>query len=400
MKVALFLAFVGLALALPSGRQVENLNNPDRVLGEFLIVLHRPANTDTRFQYATQVASKIVSLAPQITILKIFSNLLTPILYVKTTEDAVMSQLFQLDEVDIVEADVYQNLIQQCSSQSTGSRLWGLSRVSSRSAPNYSTATFSYSSGDGSGVRIYVLDTGTRITHEDFAGRSEWGNNFSNDGNDDRNGHGTHCSGTAMGSQYGVAKGATVVAVKVLGDSGSGQWAWSISGLDWMVGDISNRGVRGLASMSLGGGISSSVDAAVNSAVDAGNPVVVAAGNNNGNACNYSPARAEGAITVAASDNGDNLSSFSNWGTCVDIIAPGSSILSAWWTSDTATNTISGTSMACPHVAGLVANYLSANPNASPAQVKSYIASSTSKDMINLRGTTGTPNYLMYSSCA
>jgi len=190
------------------------------------------------------------------------------------------------------------------------------------------------------------------------------------------------------------------VAVKVLGDNGSGATSGIVAGLDWMVGDVQTRGVRGVGSMSLGGGANTALDSAVNSAVAANVPVVVAAGNSNGNACNYSPARAASAICVGATDNGDNLSSFSNWGTCVDILAPGSSILSASHLSDTGSRTLSGTSMACPHVAGWVATYLAANPNASPSQVMSALQSGASEDYINLRGTSGTPNLLQYSSCA
>ena len=151
--------------------------------------------------------------------------------------------------------------------------------------------------------------------------------------------------------------------------------------------------------MSLGGGANTVLDSAVNSADAANVPVAVSAGNSNNDACNQSPARASGAITVASTDNTDTLSSFSSYGTCVDIMAPGSSILSASHLSNTGERTLSGTSMACPHVAGLVASYLADNPNASSSQVKNYLDSSSTKDAINLRGTTGTPNFLMYSSC-
>jgi len=376
------------------------LDHPDRIHGDYLVVLHAPAGRISNLQYTNNVVSKIAAIAPQISVASAFTNLRAPILHLKTSDDSVMSQLFQLDEVEIVEANLFQKMIEQCSSQNTGSRIWGLSRVSSVDAPNYSSATFSYSSSDGSGVRLYIHDTSIRLTHQDFTGRGEFGANFVGGSNDDNNGHGTHCAGTAGGTEFGVAKGATLVAVKVLGDSGSGSWDGIIAGLDWMVGDVQTRGVRGVASMSLGGGPVESVDSAVNSADAAGVPVVVAAGNSNGNACNYTPARATGAITVGATDSGENLSSFSNWGTCTNILAPGSSILSASHLSDTGSRTLSGTSMACPHVAGLVANYLSDNPNASTAEVKSYLSSSASPDKINLRGTSGTPNLLMYTSCA
>ena len=168
MKIALLFTFVCLAAALPRVRQVHNLNHPERVPGEFLIVLHAPAAKATNFMYATKVASKIAAISSKITILNSFTNLLAPILHVKTSDESVMSQLFALDEIDSIDVEMVQIMIEQCSSQSTGSRLWGLSRVGSRSQPNYGTATYSYSSSDGSGVRVYVLDTSIRTTHNDF----------------------------------------------------------------------------------------------------------------------------------------------------------------------------------------------------------------------------------------
>ena len=375
------------------------MDHPDRIPGEFLIVLHRPAGKVSNLVYATDVASKIVRLAPTVTIVNMFTNLMAPILHVKTTEEAAMNQLFQLHEIDSIDVDMYQNMIEQCQSQSTGSRLWGLSRTSSRDQPNYGSATYSYGTNDGAGVRVYIHDTSIRTTHQDFGGRAQFGANFVGGSNADNHGHGTHCAGTADGGEFGVGKYATLVAVKVLGDNGSGATSGIVAGLDWMVADVQSRGVRGVGSMSLGGGANTALDSAVNSADAANIPVAVAAGNSNGNACNYSPARASGAITVGSTDNSDTLSSFSNWGTCVDILAPGSSILSCGISSDTATATMSGTSMACPHVAGAIAIYLADNPNASTSQVKSYLDSSSTKNAINLRGTSGTPNNLLYSVC-
>ena len=403
MKVALFLTFVCLAAALPKARQVNNMNHPDRVPGEFLIVLHPPATKGSNFIYATKVASKIAAISSKITIMNSFTALRAPILHVKTSDESVMSQLFAISEIDSIDVEMVQHMIEQCSSQTTGSRIWGLSRVSSVTMPDYGSATYSYGSTDGQGVYVYVLDTGVRRTHNDFGGRTENGQSFvGSDPTDtgDRNGHGTHCSCTVLGTEYGVSKGATVVAVKVLSDLGFGSTTGIVAGINYMVDDVASRGIRGVGSMSLGGGANTAIDSAVNSADAADIPVAVAAGNSNADACNSSPARASGAITVGSTDNTDTLSSFSNWGTCVNILAPGSSILSCGITSDTATDTLSGTSMACPHVAGLIANYLSANPNASSAQVRSYLDSSSSKDQINLRGNDNTPNFLMYSSCA
>nr|AIZ77501.1 subtilisin-2 [Platynereis dumerilii] len=372
MRIALFAAFVCLAAALPNARQVQNLNHPGKIQGEFLIVLHAPFGKQSNIDHSMDVASRLIGIAPEVAILNFFTNLQSPILHVKVSNEAVMSQLFALDEVESIESNVEQMMVEQCSSQSSGSRIWGLSRTSSRAAPNYSGATYRYTSNNGAGVRVYVHDTSIRTSHNDYGNRAVFGANFVGGSNADNNGHGTHCAGTVGGGQYGIAKGATLVAVKVLGDSGSGSFSGIIAGLDWMVGDVQSRGVRGVGSMSLGGGISTSLDSAVNSADAAGIPVVVAAGNNNGNACNNSPARASGAITVGSTDISDNLSSFSNWGTCVNILAPGSSIISTSHLSNSGTRTLSGTSMACPHVAGLAAVYLANNPNASTSQVKVF----------------------------
>ena len=398
MRLVLFATLVCMAAAVQK-MNVGNMNHPDRVPGEFLIVLHKPAVSSMNVQYASSVAEKIAALSSKITIVNKFTNLMSPIIHIRTSDEAIMSQLSAFDEVSSIDVDMVQNMIQQCSSQNTGSRLWGLSRSSSRSQPDYSSATYSYGNNDGNGVRVYVHDTSIRLSHNDFGGRAVFGANFVGGSNNDNNGHGTHCAGTVGGAEFGVSKSTTLVAVKVLGDSGSGSFSGIIAGLDWMVGDVQSLGVRGVGSMSLGGGRNTALNSAVDSADAANIPVVTSAGNSNNNACNQSPAGADGAITVASTDINDNLSSFSSWGTCVDIMAPGSSILSASHLSDTGSRTLSGTSMACPHVAGLIATYLSENPNASSSQVKSYLASSGTKDAINLRGTSGTPNNLMYSVC-
>jgi len=400
MKIALVAAFLCLAAALPRVRQVQNLNNPNRVRGEFLVVLHPGVVKADNAEYASAVAAKVTAISSKINVLKSFTNLKHPMLFVKTSDEAVMSQLFKLSEVSFIESNLYERMIEQCKSQDTTDVLWGLSRVGSKEQPEYETATYSYSSEDGNNVRVYVLDTSVRLTHNEFTNRGEMGHNAVGGSDDDNNGHGTHCAGTVLGTQYGVAKGGFVVAVKVLNDGGSGSTAQIVEGINWMIGDVAEKGVRGVASMSLGGFANSAMDQAVNDADEAGIPVVVAAGNSNGDACNYSPARASGAITVGSTDINDRLSSFSNHGTCVDILAPGSNILSAGIGDDDDTDTLSGTSMACPHVAGEVAAFLSENPEATPAEVKQHLDSSSTQDAIDLRGTSGTPNLLQYSSCA
>jgi cerevisin len=234
------------------------------------------------------------------------------------------------------------------------------------------------------------------IQHTDFEGRAVWGKTTASGATDtDKNGHGTHVSGTIAGKTYGVAKLAKIIAVKVLGDDGTGSTADVLAGVNYVAAQHKAKpGARSVANMSLGGGKSASLDAAVNSAVAAGVSFVVAAGNSNADACNYSPAAAADAITVGASTITDTLASFSNKGKCVDIIAPGQDIKSTWIGSTTATNTISGTSMASPHVAGAVAVALS-QQNLTPKQVKEYIIAEASVDKIRSIPT-ATVNKLLY----
>ena len=397
MRIALFAAFICLAVASPSTRQVQHLNHPQRIPGEFLVLLKTPSVN--RVSYAGAVAEKISKISSKISIVKSFTNLRTPIFLVKTTQESEINQLFQLHEVDVIESNVVEQMIQQCTTQSTGSQLWGLSRVSSRDLPNFSGATFSHKVGDGAGVKVYVLDTGIRLTHNDFGGRAIFGTNTVGGSDNDNNGHGTHCAGTVLGTQYGVAKGATAVAVKCLGDGGTAPWSAVIDGVNWAVGDINSGSERGVLSMSLGGGGNSVLDSAVNSAVADGIPVVTASGNNGGDACNNSPGRATGTINVGNTDNSDRLNLGSNWGTCVDILAPGTNILSASHLSDSGSRLLTGTSMACPHVAGLVAAYLAKNPSATPAAAKNFVRSTATPDKIDTLGRDGIPNLLMYSVC-
>jgi len=247
---------------------------------------------------------------------------------------------------------------------------WGLRRISQagRASGSASALTFTYQySATGAGVDVYVIDTGIRTTHSQFGGRARWGATFGGYANQDGNGHGTHCAGTIGGSQFGVAKEASLIAVKVLSDSGSGTTADVVSGMNWVVTAARASGRPSVVSMSLGGGASTTVDNAVAALTNAGVHTVVAAGNSAANASGYSPARAPSAITVGAIDINDALASFSNYGSLVDILAPGVSVISSYSTSDTATASLSGTSMATPHVAGLVAYLISKEGNVTPA---------------------------------
>jgi serine protease len=269
---------------------------------------------------------------------------------------------------------------------------WGLDRIDQRSGSLDGNYHYDF---DGTGVTAYVVDTGVLNTHNEFGGRSSSGYDFvDNDSNStDCNGHGTHVAGTIAGSTYGVAKNVNIVGVRVLGCNGSGTNSGVIQGINWVKNNASGPSV---ANMSLGGGASQATDDAVNSAVAAGITFVVAAGNDNSNACNYSPARAANAITVGSTANGDSRSSFSNYGNCLDIYAPGSSITSAWYNSNSATNTISGTSMAAPHVAGVAALYLDENNNLSTSQVESLLNSRASSNKVT-DAKSGSPNKMLFA---
>jgi subtilisin family serine protease len=274
---------------------------------------------------------------------------------------------------------------------------WGLDRIDQHNLPldgNYTYAT------TASNVHAYIVDTGILISHTQFGGRASVGVDEVGDGQNgiDCAGHGTHVAGTVGGSTYGVAKGVSLVAVRVLNCSGSGTNSGVIAGVNW----VATHAIKpATANMSLGGGASQALDDAVTAAVNAGVVFCVAAGNGdaNGNpldACTTSPARAAAAITVSATDSTDHKASFANYGTCVDIFAPGVAITSSWYSSTTATNTISGTSMATPHVCGASALYLAGNPTATPASVASALTGNSTTGVVIGPGT-GSPNRMLYT---
>jgi len=271
---------------------------------------------------------------------------------------------------------------------------WGLDRIDQRSLPLNNSYTYNQT---GIGVDAYIIDTGIRTTHADFGGRAVPGYDAITSGGTaaDGNGHGTHVAGTVGGTSYGVAKNVRLVAVRVLDNAGSGTTAGVIAGIDWVT---ANRSLTrpSVANMSLGGGPSPTLDDAVRRSIVSGVTYCIAAGNSSADASGYSPARVNEAITVGATDITDGFASFSNFGSVVKIQAPGVNITSAWNTTDTATNTISGTSMATPHVAGAAALYLEANPTATPAAVLSGLTSNATNNVITGLPS-GTVNKLLYS---
>jgi hypothetical protein len=272
------------------------------------------------------------------------------------------------------------------------SAVWGLDRIDQRLLPLRTTYVYSTTA---SGVHAYIIDTGILVTHTQFTGRI--GNGFTSiaDGKGvvDCNGHGTHVAGTVGGTTYGVAKGVWLHPVRVLGCTGSGSNAGVIAGINWVT---TNHVKPAVANMSLGGGFSFAVNTAVEKSIKAGVTYVVAAGNEDVDACTKSPASTLTAITVGATDITDTRATFSNWGHCVDLFAPGVGIKSAWHTSNTATNTINGTSMASPHVAGVVALYLKSKPAATPAQATDWVLGYATPGIV-LNPVMWSPNRLLYS---
>ncbi|GAA1476195.1 S8 family peptidase [Nocardioides aestuarii] len=303
--------------------------------------------------------------------------------------DRAVEELRADPDVAYIEAD------QRVSIDATQSpATWGLDRIDQRNRPLSNSYTYNRT---GSGVKAYVIDTGVLASHSQFGGRVVAGATAINDGRgaSDCNGHGTHVAGTIGGSTHGVAKSVTIVPVRVLDCNGSGSTSGVIAGVDWVTSNHS-AGQPAVANMSLGGGVSTTLDNAVARSISDGVTYAVAAGNESTNACNGSPARVSSALTVGSTTSSDARSSFSNYGSCVDLFAPGSSITSAWYTSNSATNTISGTSMATPHVAGVAALYLQGSPSASPATVSNAIITGSTTGVVSNPGT-GSPNRLLYS---
>ncbi|MET0494550.1 MAG: S8 family peptidase [Actinoplanes sp.] len=293
-------------------------------------------------------------------------------------------------------AYVQPNVIHRASDTQANPPSYGLDRIDQRNRPLNQAYTYSTAA---SNVHAYIIDTGIRTTHTDFGTRAVSGFDAIDGGAaDDCNGHGTHVAGTVGGSSYGVAKGVQLVAVRVLNCEGSGTTAQVVAGIDWVT---ANAAKPAVANMSLGGSADTALDNAVTSSIASGVSYSIAAGNGllglfALDACTQSPARVPTAITVSAVDSADRKASWANRGTCVDVFAPGIDITSAWGTGDTATNTISGTSMATPHVAGAAALYLAGNPAATAAQVHAAIVSNATTGVVTSPGT-GSPNRLLYT---
>jgi cerevisin len=326
--------------------------------------------------------------------------------------DTLVHTMLPVDSKNAVTED-------KCDGETEKQAPWGLARISHRDTLGFGTFNkYLYTAEAGEGVDAYVIDTGTNVDHVDFEGRAKWGKTIpAGDADEYGNGHGTHCSGTIAGKKYGVAKKANVYAVKVLRSNGSGTMSDVVKGVEYaaeahaeqvkLAKDGKRKGFKGsVANMSLGGGKTSALDAAVNAAVKAGVHFAVAAGNDNADACKYSPAAAELPLTVGASDLSDDRAYFSNYGKCTDIFGPGVSIQSTWIGSSHAINTISGTSMASPHLAGLLAYYLSLQPAGdsefavapiTPNELKKSLISVATKGALSGLPDSDTPNLLAWN---
>ncbi len=315
-----------------------------------------------------------------------------------TLPSVLLPTLLTLPGVASVEKD---GVVSSAGAQ-TPTPSYGLDRIDQRALPLSNSYT---TEAQGAGVKAYIIDTGIALGHTDFAGRAVSGFDAVDGGSaDDCNGHGTHVAGTTGGTQYGVAKAVSLVAVRVLDCGGSGSISGVIAGVDWVAADH-QAGQPAVANMSLGGGASAALDTAVQRAIADGVSFAVAAGNSGGlvgglfgtsNACTGSPSRVPQALTVGATDAGDRQASYSSSGECLDLYAPGSDITSAWFDSPTATMTISGTSMASPHVAGAAALYLSTTPGASPAQVAQQLVSTATPGVVQRPGSRS-PNRLLFT---
>lgn len=305
--------------------------------------------------------------------------------------DAARAGLLRDVRVTRVEPDGIATIVTTQTMDANGDP-WGLDRIDQRALPLSGTYTYS---NTGSGVEVHIIDTGILTTHEDFGGRAVHGYDFVDNDADatDCHGHGTHVAGTTGGTTWGVAKTMKLVAVRVLDCGGSGTWSGVIAGVDWVT---ANHTKPAVANMSLGGRANSSVDDAVRNSIAAGVSYSIAAGNSSQDACRFSPARVAEAMTIGATTKTDDRATYSNVGNCIDWFAPGSGIKSAWIGSNTATNTLSGTSMAAPHTAGVAALYLQSNPGANPATVRNALYELTTKGVVKRSRTKN--NHLLFTN--
>ncbi len=397
-SLAIFASFAMLFNACSKEPLVEpEYSAGDIIKGKYIVVYNDYAKTKSSVDLSYRDGIELVTKAtkqlfvekaiPEENIDHVYGFALNG--FAATLNDEQLESLLLDDRIKYIEPVM---VVKVFGSQTNAT--WGIDRVDQRSLPLNQTYTWD---ATGQGVRAYIIDTGIKTAHQEFGGRASFGFDAFGGNGEDGNGHGTHVAGSVGGATYGVAKNVLLIAVRVLDNNGSGTTTGVIAGMDWVAG---NHIKPAVANMSLGGGASTATDDAVARMYDAGVPVIVAAGNGDRlgreqDACNYSPARAPKAYTVGATVNTDAKASYSNYGNCVNIFAPGSSITSAWYTSNTAINTISGTSMASPHVAGAAALYLETNTSASAQMVYDYITNNSTKSIVTSSKTTN--NHLLYT---
>ena len=370
-------AAIGATPAYATG-DIRGADAPGAIEGSYIVVLKDGVSTQARANHAAKYNAKVTHTYSAA--LNGYAAKMTEAQAKRAAADPAVAYVEQDREVHALGT--------QAPTPS-----WGLDRIDQRNLPLDNSYTYP---NEGEGVTVYIIDTGIRTTHSDFGGRAVHGRDTVDNDNDatDCNGHGTHVASTVGGTTYGVAKKVTLVAVRVLNCSGSGTLAGVTAGVDWVTSHHTSG--PAVANMSLGAsGSNSTLENAVRNSIADGVTYAIASGNSSANACNYTPARVAEAITVNATDSSDARAYFSNYGSCTDIFAPGVNITAAWYTSDTATNTISGTSMATPHVAGAAALYLAANPSASPSQVEAALKNNATKNVVTNPGS-GSPNNLLY----
>jgi len=391
--LCLFLCFV-----LSSGKlTLLGNDNPTKIDGHFIVIY----NDDTTQEEATAHV-KGVSTTAQVKYVYNIGNTFKG--FSAQLNNSMVDLLLEDPLVKEVHCDGMETIVENsCDSTQANAPSWGIARVSHKGSIEGGLRDDYYYDSDASGLGVaaYVLDTGIYIAHNDFRGRAIVGANFVDSVATDENGHGTHCAGTIGGATFGIAKAVRLVAVKVLGRTGSGATSGVIAGIDWVTRQHSTAGLASVASMSLGSTTDGGKNAAITASVRAGVTYSVSAGNSNADACNHYPASCPDAITVGStqiSNLGDARSSFSNYGECVTLFAPGSTITSCGITGPNSSTVKSGTSMACPHVTGVVAVLLGQNPTMTPVQVKSRLLSMAQKELINNPGFLS-PNALLYNEC-
>lgn len=363
----------------PRSAPIYGADSPDAIAGEYIVVFKAGAAGEGVGRTIEQARGNGASVH------FVYTTALTG--FAASLPEQALNGLVHNPNVEYIEVD---QTVTIDATQTPAT--WGLDRIDQHSLPLNNTYTYN---STGAGVNAYIIDTGIQVSHNEFGGRASVSFDSVGDGRNgvDCNGHGTHVAGTVGGTTYGVAKNVSLFAVRVLNCSGSGTTSGVIAGVDWVAG---NHASPAVANMSLGGGASTALDTAVNNSINAGVTYAVAAGNSKRDACKFSPARVPAALTVGATTSADARASYSNFGPCLDLFAPGSSITSAWIGGNSATNTISGTSMATPHVAGVAALYLEVNPTAAPSTVAAAIKGAATPNVVSNAGR-GSVNLLLYS---